>query len=185
MRATTDESTVLLRRAEKRELDVAVIVLPERRLLPNNIVGETLGTDSIVVVAPKGLRFKRGGKITHLADQPWILNPPGCTARDALERAFAQAGITHESVLESCSPGLKLALIESGRGVGLFVPHVVRNSRFHRTTRVARPSDFGPVNSIWLIHQPNCGRLKGPIACIREAVKRKSAGPESELTSQI
>jgi DNA-binding transcriptional LysR family regulator len=185
VRATTDESTVLLRRLEKRELDVAVIVLPEGHPLPDNIAGETLGTDSIVVVAPKSLRFKRGGKITDLADQPWILNPAGCTARDALEKAFAKAGRTPEVVLESCSPGLKLALIQSGRGVGLFFPHVVRHSRFRRTTRMLRPSDFGPLNSIWLVHQPNCGRLTGPIACIREAVKQKPVESDSDFTSPI
>jgi DNA-binding transcriptional LysR family regulator len=152
VRVITDESTVILRGVEKRELDVAVIVLPEGHLLPDDIVGEALCTDSTVVVAPRGLRFKRGGKITDLAEQPWILNPPGCTARDALQRAFAQAGITPQIVLESSSPGLKLALIESGGGVGLFFPHVVRNSRFHRTTRMIRLSDFGPRNSIWLVH---------------------------------
>lgn len=185
VRATTDESTVLLQRLEKRELDVAAIVLPEGQILPEGVAGELLCTAPLVVVGPKSLRFGATGKLQDLAKQSWLVNPPGCGAREALQVAFARFGGTPNIVLESSSPGLKLSLIASGHGLGVFFPHIVRNSRFENTTRIIQPSDFGPRNSIWLVHHPNCGRLKAPITCIREAVQRGASETATEQSSSL
>ena len=47
----------LISRIQKRELDAAVILLPEGYNLPSGITGEMLRTDTIAVAVPKGFRF--------------------------------------------------------------------------------------------------------------------------------
>jgi DNA-binding transcriptional LysR family regulator len=89
-----DESAGLTARIRKRELDVAVILLPEGHSLPNGIVGEMLCADAVAVVVPKGFQFRRGAGLAELSKHSWIVNPPGCSGRQALQSAFDKAGCT-------------------------------------------------------------------------------------------
>lgn len=169
--AITDESKELLGRLQNHEMDVIVIALPTGKTLPEDVVGEELVTDTLVVVVKKAFPFKKGGGLRDLVGQPWFVNPVGCSARDVLQSAYAGFGLKLDIALETSSPGLKLALIESGRGIGLFLPQVIRNSRFFRTTKMLKLSDFAPRTTVWVVHQPRTGKMSGPIVLVRDILK--------------
>jgi DNA-binding transcriptional LysR family regulator len=170
----SDESVDLISRIQKRELDAAVILLPEGYNLPSGITGEMLRTDTIAVAVPKGFRFPRGGGLAELAEQSWIVNPPGCSGRRALQSAFDKAGLRLNIALETAGAGLQLALIEGGRGIGAFLISVVKASRFCNSISIIRPADFHPRLSIWTAYHPNSERLKQPIRALSEALKNRT-----------
>jgi DNA-binding transcriptional LysR family regulator len=172
----SDESTGLISRIKKRELDAAVILLPEGYNLPSGIAGEMLRTDTIAVAVPRGFRFPRGGRLEELADQSWIVNPPGCGGRRALQSAFDKAGLRLRLniILETSGTGLQLALIEGGRGIGAFLASVVKASTFRNSINIIRPADFHPRLSIWTAYHPHSERLKQPIRALSEALKNRA-----------
>lgn len=166
-----DESAGLISRIRKRELDAAVILLPDGDNLPAGIMGQMLGTDAISVVVPKGFRFPRGAGLAELSKQQWIVNPPGCSGRRALQSAFDNAGLKLDIVLETSGTGLQLALIEGGRGIGVFLRYVVKSSRFQDSIRMIQPSDFRPRIALWIGYHPNSERLALPIRALYGALR--------------
>jgi DNA-binding transcriptional LysR family regulator len=170
----SDESPALVSRIRKRELDAVVILLPEGHNLPNGIAGEMMRTDTIAVVVPRGFRFPRGGGLAELADQSWIVNPPGCNGRRALQAAFDKAGLRLNIALETSGTGLQLALIERGRGIGAFLSSVVKASSFRNSISIIRPADFHTRLSIWTAYHPDSERLKQPIRTLSEALKNRA-----------
>jgi DNA-binding transcriptional LysR family regulator len=170
----SDESPDLISRIQKRELDAAVILLPEGYNLPSGIAGEMLRTETIAVAAPREIRFPRGGGLAELADQSWIVNPPGCSGRRALQSAFDKAGLRLNILLEMSGTGLQLALIEGGRGIGAFLLSVVKAPSFRKSVSIIRPADFHPRLSIWTAYHPNSERLKQPIRALGEALKNRN-----------
>jgi len=168
---SSDESVDLLSAIRKLELDAAVILLPDGRDLPDGIAGEMLRSDTIAVAVPQDFHFPKGAKLTDLSRQPWIVNPLGCSGRQALQNAFVRAGLPLEIALEISGTGLQLALIEAGRGLGVFLPYVVKASRFGASIRIVRPPDFEPRLSTWIAYRPNSDRLKQPIQTLRDALK--------------
>src|SRR6266404_660409 len=170
--AVCDESAGLITRIRERELDVAVILMPEGHSLASGIVGEMQWTDTIAV-APKEFRFRRGAGLVELSTQPWIVNPPGCSGRQALQNAFDKAGLQLDIVLETSGTGVQLALIEGGRGLGVFLPYVVKASRFRGSIRMIQPSDFKAKISMWIAYHPNSERLRQPIRALCDALKNR------------
>jgi DNA-binding transcriptional LysR family regulator len=168
-----DESPGLVSRLRKRELDVVIILLPYGNSLPSGITGEMLCTDSIAVVVPKGFRFRRGAGLAELAEHPWIVNPLGCSSRQAIQNAFDKAGLQLDIVLETSGTGLQMTLIEGGRGLGVFLPFVVKASRFRGSIHLIRPSDFQARISMWIAYHPNSERLKQPIRTLRDSLTRR------------
>jgi DNA-binding transcriptional LysR family regulator len=132
-----------------------------------------LCTDSIAVVVPKGFRFRRGAGLAELAEHPWIVNPLGCSGRQAIQNAFDKAGLQLDIVLETSGTGLQMTLIEGGRGLGVFLPFVVKASRFRGSIHLIRPSDFQARISMWIAYHPNSERLKQPIRTLRDSLTRR------------
>ena len=141
--------------------------------MPTGIAGEMLRTETIVVVVPRGFRFPRVGGLAELADQSWIVNPPGCNGRRALQGAFDKAGLRLNIALETSGTGLQFALIEGGRGIGAFLSSVVKASNFRNSISIIRPADFHPRLSIWTAYHPNSPRLTQPIRALSEALKNR------------
>jgi DNA-binding transcriptional LysR family regulator len=178
-----DESPGLISRLRKLELDVAIILLPDGNSLPSGITGEMLWTDSIAVAVPKSFRFRRGAGLSELSEYPWIVNPLGCSGRRALQSAFDKAGLQLDIALETSGTGLQLTLIESGRGLGVFLPFVVKASRFRGSIRMIQPSDFEARISMWIAYHPNSERLKQPIRALRGALGNESRWDEGRRDS--
>ena len=175
LHAIGEESAGLVARIRRRELDAAVILLPEGHSLPSGIEGQLLRTDRIVFVVPKKRLVPQRAGLAELANEPWIVNPPGCSGRQALQAACDKAGLILNIMLEASGTGVQLALIESGRGVGAFLPYVLKKSKLSRALRTIQPKDFDARISLWVIHHAGSHQFARPIELLRESLKRPTA----------
>jgi DNA-binding transcriptional LysR family regulator len=75
--------------------------------------------------------------------------------------------------VEAYGVELKLALVTKGLGLGLARPKILQASLFRKEVRVISVKDFRPRISTWVLHSPQVGRLSGPLASLRETLKRR------------
>lgn len=172
LHAMGEESAALIARIRRRELDAAVILLPEGHSLPTGIEGQLLRTDRIVFAVPKQRRLRQRVGLAELAGEPWIVNPPGCSGRQALQAACDKAGLVLNIMLETSGTGVQLALIESGRGIGAFLPYVLKRSKWSTALRTIQPKDFDARISLWVVHHTGSHQFARPVEALREALKR-------------
>lgn len=172
LHAIGEESIVLIARIRRRELDAAVILFPEGHSLPSGITGQLLRTDRLVFVVAKQRRLPQRVGLAELANEPWIVNPPECSGRQALQAACDKAGLVLNVVLETSGTGVQLALIEGGRGIGAFMPYVLKKSKLSKTLRTIQPQDFDARISLWVVHHAGSHHFSRPIELLREALKR-------------
>ena len=177
-----DESQSLIKKVEKRELDVVIILLIDGSPVPEGLLGEPLGRKPLGVLTSKDFSFRSTPRLVDLVDYPWVLNPPGCTARDELVRAYRQLGMPLRILVESSSLELKCALIEKGLGIGLARAANLAAFRNADRLRTFVPVDFQRKSSMWLVHSQNIGRLESPLACVRHTLKPPKQ-PIGELES--
>jgi DNA-binding transcriptional LysR family regulator len=172
LHAIGEESAGLIVRIRRRELDAAVILLPEGHSLPSGIEGQMIRTDRIVFAVPKQSRLPQRVGLAELANEPWIVNPPGCSGRQALEAACDKAGLVLNIILETSGTSVQLALIEGGRGIGAFLPYVLKKSKLSATLRTIQPKDFDARISLWVVHHTGSHQFARPVEVLREALKR-------------
>jgi DNA-binding transcriptional LysR family regulator len=172
LHAIGEESVGLVARIRRRELDAAVILLSEGHNLPGGVEGHLLRTDRIVFVVPKRRQLPQRVGLAELVNEPWIVNPPGCSGRQALQAACDKAGLILNIMLETSGTGVQLALIESGRGIGAFLPYVLKRSKLSRALRTIQPKDFDARLSLWVVHHAGSQQFARPIEVLREALKR-------------
>jgi DNA-binding transcriptional LysR family regulator len=170
LEAITGESTQLAERVAKRELDAALVLLPSGKQFSGDLAGEELFTEYLSVVASKKLPINDEVSLEELLPYSWVLNPVGCSARDALQNALNRLQLPLKIAFETSSAQLKLSLIESGVGLGIFLPSVVRASRSPDALKLIATTDFKQPISYWLVQGPELGRLSEPLACFRAAL---------------
>lgn len=120
LHAIGEESAGLVARIRRRKLDAAVILLPEGHSVPSGLEGQMLRTDRIVLVVPKQRQLPQRVGLAELANEPWIVNPPGCSGRQALQAACDKAGLILNIMLEASGTGVQLALANPKSRLG---PH--------------------------------------------------------------
>lgn len=109
MRLVVAPSGTLLEQVVRGDLDMAVVVEPER--IPDEIEFEPLLDEQIVVVAPEG---------TEIGDPstwgPWVLFPSGSHTRALIERELRALGATVDVVAESHQPEVLREMARLGMG---------------------------------------------------------------------
>ena len=174
LRVVTAESSRLLRRVQKRELDAVLVLLIEGKHTSESLVSELLGTEALYVVASKNLKIRDNPSLEDLFEYPWALNPEGCNARDELRYAHNRLHLPFRIAMESSSAELKFALIEKGLGLGLSREANVYTSRYADRLRLILPRDFKRTVAVWFAYTPTIGRLKEPVRCLRTALHKPS-----------
>ncbi|MDY7546541.1 LysR family transcriptional regulator [Glaciimonas sp. CA11.2] len=156
---STGWGTQLVAKVANGEMDAAAALFPSTKVLPDNVIGETLGRVELVVVAAKGMMTKRSYKLKDCHDIGWVLSPDGCGFRAVLQRALIGQGLSFKVGLESFGADLQLGLVAAGLGLGFMpVPQLERSA--HRDQLdIMNISDFKSVLDIWLIQS----RLPTPL----------------------
>lgn len=167
----------LLERVENAELDAAVALFPATKVLPEGLLGRTLGSLELVVVAHKGALPKRAYKLRELYDIGWVLNPDGCGYRAGLARALAQQGLSFKVNLETFGTDLQLGLVASGIGLGLMPLPILERSRHLAELDIVGVSDFKPLLDIWLIQALQAGPVQHAIDFVADAVEKAFSAP--------
>jgi DNA-binding transcriptional LysR family regulator len=185
LQAIAEWSNELLKRVHLHQIDVAVALLPEERVLPEHVAGDVISTDRILVIASKkmSLSFKRNCTLKDLSVHPWIVNPPGCGGRELLRGGLSGSRLPFKIGVEAYGVELKLALVAKGLGLGLVHPKILPASPFRKEVQVISVSDFRPRISTWVLHSPQVGRLSGPINSLRETLKRRLLNGSSRASS--
>jgi DNA-binding transcriptional LysR family regulator len=124
-------------------------------------------------VGPRGARAVR--KLADFAGRRWVLNPPGCGYRLALQRACDRAGIGLDIAAEVTGRALQISLISRGLGLGLVPRRQVTASPQRRALKILTPEDFRLEATIALLHGPALGLLAPAVDHLRDGVAARLA----------
>ena len=127
---------------------VAVAVLPE---LPADLEGHVLARVGAKVVMPRGHALSRRKRLSpkHLDGQPLVLPPRGRPHREAVLRAFADAGASADVTVEA--HGWEVLMHYAGLGLGVAVVNGICRTP---ARLVSRPFVGLPRATYWLLHRP-------------------------------
>jgi LysR family transcriptional regulator, transcription activator of glutamate synthase operon len=117
----------LLRLIDEGDLDLAIVTLPAGRRW---LIETPLFTEQLVVVvaADHPLASRRWVRFADLADEPFLMYPPGYEMREATLSACRQAGFRPQIVLDGGEIDLLLRLAEVGLGLALMPPLALRGN---------------------------------------------------------
>ena len=166
-------SGVLLERLSTRALDCAVVLLAEGSTPPSSLMSERIGTAPFTIVAAQFARLSQPATLEELASNAWVLNPPGCSARQVLESAFLQRGLPFVSAVEAEGFELQLSLISEGVGMGLVMPQTLQSFALRKRIKPVKVKDFSLKQDVWILHSKHIGRLASAVRCVRDAVKQQ------------
>ncbi|KAF3999707.1 LysR family transcriptional regulator [Glaciimonas immobilis] len=155
----TGWGTQLVAKVANGEMDAAAALFPSTKVLPDNVIGETLGRVELVVVAAKGTMTKRSYKLKDCHTFGWVLSPDGCGFRAVLQRALTGQGLSFKIGLESFGADLQMGLVAAGLGLGFMPLPQLERSTHRDKLDIISISDFKPILDIWLIQS----RLPTPL----------------------
>jgi DNA-binding transcriptional LysR family regulator len=108
----------LLRLLEDGQLDIAIVTLPVAR---RGLLATPLFTEELVLAVALDHRLAGQSAVSfaELADEPFLLYPPGYEMREATLAACKQAGFTPRVVLDGGAVDMLLRLAEANLGVAV------------------------------------------------------------------
>ncbi|WP_207005365.1 LysR family transcriptional regulator [Trinickia mobilis] len=185
VRSRTEPGTELQRMVENGSLDVAVLMLPPRSSLPDDLIARPVGTFDVKIVqsAAKPL-VKRKATIRSLADHDWILNPDGCRLRATLEHAMGGGGGYLRLRVDTYSTNTKLRLVAAGLGLGLVPLDLLHASAWRNQLSVVDVSDFAPSLDLWLVFPQHLGNLTRAAEALAQSISASFARQAAESFRQ-
>lgn len=175
-RVSTGWGNPLLQKVEDGEIDAAIVLLASNRVLPDTLVGDTLGELKLAVVARKGSLKKRAHTLAQCQSQGWVLNPDGCGFRAGLQQALAAQGYALKLNLETLGTELQLGLVADGVGLGLVPLPLLRVSAHAAQLDVLQVNDFKPEIAVWMVRSRALGKMQSALAVLAESVERSFKG---------
>ncbi|WP_207005040.1 LysR family transcriptional regulator [Trinickia mobilis] len=172
VRSHTEWSSVLQQMVENGSLDAAVLMLPVRAALPDDLIARQVATLEVKVVqsAEKPLVKRKTTTIRSLAGHDWILNPNGCGYRAALERAMGSAGGHLRVSADTYATNTQLRLVATGLGLGLVPLDVLYTSAWRDQISVVDVSDFALSLDFWLVFPQHLGNLTRAAEALAQAI---------------
>jgi len=153
----------LMEQVRTGELDVALAFLSTDDTAPDDVASTVLAAERLVLVRARGPqpRARRSSNSTDRdLDARWVLNPPGCFIRQALEARLRELGSPFEVAAAINNIDMQLSLVASGIGLGLiparFLASHPKRRRLERITR----SGINIGASIVFIQAAHLGRLE-------------------------
>jgi DNA-binding transcriptional LysR family regulator len=183
LRITTGWPEQLLEQLRRGEIDVAAFCLPDGVDPPDEIAGEALELQPLLVVAPQALPLASPATLRDLSQFPWIINQDGCGFRSVLRRRLEQERLPLRVGVEALSSDLRLSLVARGVGITLATRAAVESSPLRGQLRIVVVPDFEPKVRAWIVHRPPAGRLAKPIDCLRAALATAFAPPAPDKCS--
>lgn len=147
-------------------------------LLPVNrsdaiLHARTLGQETVAVVAPRLWLPGEQAAFNSLRDAAWVLNPRGCSYRDALEALLGRQGVPMRVAMEVVGRELQLSLISRGMGLGLCPLRSVRAvGPLSRDVRILRLNEVNIRVDVALICGPATSDLSAVFDTLSDAVEQ-------------
>ena len=161
-RVTSQWTTWLVEQVRNGALDCAIGLVDPDRSMPSGVHSTAIGVEHVVVVASSDVVMPsaRGPlALRDFAGSAWILNPPGCGYRDAIQRRFDLANLPLRIAAEVFGHHLQISLVARGAGLGLVPRRQIENSRYRRKLRILKLTDFDLQVTIALLHNGFLGRF--------------------------
>ncbi|WP_225769517.1 substrate-binding domain-containing protein [Inquilinus sp. Marseille-Q2685] len=177
LRVTSGWSVRLVDQVTRSELDAAALCLPDGISPPEDLVGEDLGTQRVLLVAAPSLGVPKPASLAELSRFPWIMNESGCGFRAYLRQRFEAERLPFQVAIEALSADLRMSLVARGLGIGILTPSAFADSRWRDAVEVVEAVDFQPRVRAWMLHRPPAGRLAQPIAAFRDGLAQALALP--------
>jgi DNA-binding transcriptional LysR family regulator len=160
---STDLRPKLIEQVRTGELDVALAFLAADDTVPGDVASTVLAAERLVLVrarAPLPPTRRSGKSKDRDLDARWVLNPPGCFIRRALEAKLRELGSPFEVASEINNIDMQVSLVASGIGLGLiparFLASHPKRRRLERITR----SGISIEASIVFMQASHLGRLE-------------------------
>jgi DNA-binding transcriptional LysR family regulator len=161
----------LIEQLRTGELDVALAFLSVDDTIPGDLASSVLATERLVLVKARTPRppQRRGSKSKdHALDGRWVLNPPGCFIRAALEARLRELGSPFEVASTINNIEMQVSLVASGIGFGLipsrFLASHPKRRRLERITR----SGISIEASIVFVQATNLRRLESAATFLQQ-----------------
>jgi DNA-binding transcriptional LysR family regulator len=161
-RVTTHWTSWLVEQVRNGALDCAIGLLNPDHSMPTGVHSTAIGVERVVVVASSDVivpSAKRHFGLRDFAGSDWILNPPGCGYRDAIQRRFDLANLPLRIAAEVFGHDLQISLVARGVGLGLVPRRQIENSPYRRQLRILNLTDFDLQVTIALLHSGFLGRF--------------------------
>jgi len=163
------------------QLDVALAFLSADDTPPGDVASSVLASERLVLVRARGTqpRARRSSKSKDRDfDARWVLNPPGCFIRQALEVRLRELGSPLEVAAAINNIDMQLSLVASGIGLGAiparFLASHPKRRRLERITR----SGISIEASIVFMQAAHLGRLEPAATFLQEEFREHFAGRE-------
>jgi DNA-binding transcriptional LysR family regulator len=141
-------------------LDCAIGLVTDEHAVPPGLQVTPLGPESVVVVAARDAALPtRPLRLRDLAGADWILNPPGCGCRAALQRAFDRAQAPMRVIAEVFGEELQLSMIVRGAALGLVPLRQLKHSPHRARLQSVEVGDFTLRATIAVLHGAALGAL--------------------------
>lgn len=154
----------------RSQLDAAAICLPEGVRPPDELAGDDLGGQDLLLVSSVALNVPASPHLEELSRFSWVMNEGGCGFRAYIRQHFERARLPFDVAVEALSVDLRLSLVARGLGIGIVTPTAFAESSWRGELQTIKPVDFSPRVNTWLLHRAPAGRLAGPIALFRKAL---------------
>ena len=182
LRITAGWSTRLVDQVARSELDAAVVCLADGVPLPDELSGDDLGPQPVLLVASPALGVPKSPTLSDLSRFPWVMNESGCGHRAVIRRRFEAERLPFQVAVEALSSDLRLSLVARGLGIGIVTPAAFTGSAWHDAIEIIDAPEFSPQVRAWLLHRPPAGRLSRPIALFRDALREGLSEPMPLMT---
>lgn len=170
----------LIQQLRTGELDVALGFFAAADTPPGDVASSVLAPERLVLVRARGPqpRARRSSKSKDGdLDARWVLNPPGCFIRQALEVRLRELGSPFEVAAAINNIDMQLSLVANGIGLGLiparFLAAHPKRRRLERVTR----SGISIEASIVFMQGGHLGRLDAAATFFQQELRDHFAAP--------
>lgn len=170
----------LIQQLRTGELDVALGFFAAADTPPGDVASSVLAPERLVLVRARGPqpRARRSSKSRDGdLDARWVLNPPGCFIRQALEVRLRELGSPFEVAAAINNIDMQLSLVANGIGLGLiparFLAVHPKRRRLERVTR----SGISIEASIVFMQGGHLGRLDAAATFFQQELRDHFAAP--------
>jgi DNA-binding transcriptional LysR family regulator len=166
----SEMTDLLLARVERAELDMALVLVPVGRALPDRLAGAAIRSERFAPV-----ERRQAGRAKPDLSGPWILNPRGCLIREAFRDHLERSGTPLRLAAEVHNPELQLSMIAAGIGRGVMPLRFL--ARHPRRARVRVIRGWELEASLTVVRPVEPGRL-APVAAFLDQELRAHYRPD-------
>lgn len=171
---STDLRQQLVEQVRTGELDAALAFLSADDTTHGDLASSVVAEEHLVLVRAKEPQPRPRRSSTskdHALDGRWVLNPPGCFIRAALEARLRELGAPFEVAAAINNIDMQLSLVASGIGFGLIPSRfLATHPKRRRVERITR-SGISIEASIVFMQAAHLGRLESAATFLEQELR--------------